>query len=203
MDRDRFDELARLCASKRSRRNALAVILSSAILRHSSPVLAEPGGKFRSNQCSPGTDSDPCNNYRYPVSGQVTYEREVCCNNGFCSCGGDCNCGDECFQTGRDRTPKGCSAVPGRAGRSVARQGTRRAASGNWGVRRVQILAQTRSRAVIAAASSPPLTATALAHGRSGQQCRARNRRDDGVHVDRLPDRGTSTDCLHPPLFIR
>ena len=115
MDRDRFDELARLFASKRSRRNALAVILSSAILRHSSPVLAEPGGKFRSNQCSLGTDSDPCNNYRYPVSGQVTYEREVCCNNGFCSCGGDCNCRDACFQTGRVRTPEKvfCCTEPG------------------------------------------------------------------------------------------
>jgi hypothetical protein len=120
MDRDRFDEVVRLFASKRSRRNALAVILSSAIIRHGSPVLAEPGGKHRSNQCTPGTDSDPCNNYRYPVShtvsGKVTYEREVCCNSGFCSCGGACNCRDACFQTGRERTPERvfCCAGPGR-----------------------------------------------------------------------------------------
>ena len=82
----------------------------------------------------PGTDSDSCDNYRYPVSntvsGKVTYEREVCCNNGFCSCGGDCNCGDACFQTGLKERPKGCSAAgagredhgPGR-GRDVLRAG--------------------------------------------------------------------------------
>jgi hypothetical protein len=119
MDRDRFDALARLLASKPSRRSVLAVFLSSAILRHGSPILAEPGGKRPGKQCTPGTDSDSCDNYRYPVSntvsGKVTYEREVCCNNGFCSCGGDCNCGDACFQTGRERTPERvfCCTEPG------------------------------------------------------------------------------------------
>ena len=117
MDRDRFNALARRLASKRSRRSVLAVFLSSAILRHGSPVLADPGGKRRSKQCE---GSAPCDNYHYPVSnivsGKVTYEREVCCEDGSCSCGGDCNCSDACFQTGPERTPERvfCCTGPGR-----------------------------------------------------------------------------------------
>ncbi len=108
MDRNRFDALARALASKRSRRGALAMLLSSGFLRHSPQTLAARGGKGHKKQCTPGADPNQCGKLHYPVldrAGVVAgYEAESCCKNGFCSCGGQC-CGNGCFQTGDERLP--------------------------------------------------------------------------------------------------
>ena len=120
----------------------LAVFLSSAILRHGSPVLAEPGGKRPGKQCTPGTDSDSCDNYRYPVSntvsGKVTYEREVCCNNGSVVAVVTAIVGTHASRPVEERP----GVLLHRAGKICRPAGDETCCERNWSVRRVQISAR-------------------------------------------------------------
>lgn len=89
MDRERFDQLARLLAAPESRRSVLAALASMATLC-GAPGQAARGkarGKGRDETC----DLDVC------LAGAATDDRVRCCKDGSCSCGGKC-CGDRCFR---------------------------------------------------------------------------------------------------------
>jgi hypothetical protein len=90
MDRDRFDALARVFATRRSRRSTLAAILGASLFDYGQPVLAKPG-KSRGKGIKECTEV--CEDLPVPENS----EREFCCPSGGCSCGGKCNCRGECF----------------------------------------------------------------------------------------------------------
>ena len=115
MDRDRFDALARLIASKRTRRTALASVLGFALVVPGRAVDADSGkargkghdkGRGKGHGACSGhghASEDACAGIKCRVD-PVTNKPEFCCKDGSCSCGGKC-CGDACFQTGDELTP--------------------------------------------------------------------------------------------------
>ena len=115
MDRERFDALARLIASKRSRRGAIAAVLGLALMGPGREAFAESGkgrgkghdkGRGKGHGASNGQGhacEDACAGRKCGID-PVTGKPEFCCKDGSCSCGGKC-CGDACFQTGDVVTP--------------------------------------------------------------------------------------------------
>ena len=115
VERERFDDLARVIATKRSRRGAVATFLGLAVLGHGAPVAARPG-KARGKGHGTGSDHGHGHGHGHDndeVCAALACEKtpvpegskpEFCCKGGFCSCGGAC-CDRACFQTGLDDDP--------------------------------------------------------------------------------------------------
>jgi hypothetical protein len=113
MDRERFDALTRLFASKGSRRAALGAVIGVSLFQSGARVRAEPGkakGKGHGKDRGAGHDKgngqghrndgtcDPAACAALPVPEGA--KPEFCCKGGFCSCGGTCCSEIDCFQSG-------------------------------------------------------------------------------------------------------
>ena len=116
MDRERFDALTRLFASRGSRRGAVGALVGMALAGRSSDSSAEPGkgkakgrGKGRGGGSGntpgrlPGGGLDPgepgetgCIARLCPID-PATGKRGFCCTGGWCSCGGRCCSGPDCW----------------------------------------------------------------------------------------------------------
>ncbi|MGH2616514.1 MAG: hypothetical protein ACRDJC_14820 [Thermomicrobiales bacterium] len=114
MDRERFDVLTRLFASKQSRRAALGLLLSATLFGPGAHGLAKPDkakGKGHNKSRGKGHDKgdDHGHGHGHDQDGLCdaarcgtnpeTGKRETCCKDGSCSCGGNC-CATACFQVG-------------------------------------------------------------------------------------------------------
>jgi hypothetical protein len=113
MDRERFDALTRLFASKQSRRAALGAVVGVSLFQGHARALAKPGqAKGKGHGKDRGAGHDASNGQGHQHDGKCNpldcakipvpegAKPEFCCKSGLCSCGGKCCADIDCFQSG-------------------------------------------------------------------------------------------------------